>query len=287
MQFCLEDWDRLGREVSCLVDLMPSGRFLMEDFYYAGGLPAVLRELGDLIHRDALTVTGRTMGELIADAPCYNREVIRSRETPVVPDSGIAVLKRQPQPGRRDHQAGRSQPTPAAPHRPGDGLRAHRRLLCAHRRPGPGRGCRQRARAQAVWPSRVPGDARGGQHAVAAQAARVRASPTWCASRTPACPARPTAPWSCTSPPKPPSAGRSPWYRPVTSSNSTSRPDVWRCSWTTPNWPGAAPSGRRRRRLSSAATSSSTSSTSRKPTKAPTSTSCKGGSGSAVPRHSH
>ena len=48
VEFSLEDWDRLGREVSCLVDLMPSGRFLMEDFYYAGGLPAVLRELGDL-----------------------------------------------------------------------------------------------------------------------------------------------------------------------------------------------------------------------------------------------
>ena len=86
VDFSLDDWDRLGREVSCLVDLMPSGRFLMEDFYYAGGLPAVLRELGDLIHRDALTVTGRTMGEHIADAPCYNDEVIRrARPTPWCP----------------------------------------------------------------------------------------------------------------------------------------------------------------------------------------------------------
>ncbi len=91
--FTLDDWDRLGRDVSCLVDLMPSGRFLMEDFYYAGGLPAVLRELGDLVHRDALTVTGRTIGELIADAPCFDRDVIRPREQPVVPDSGIAVLR--------------------------------------------------------------------------------------------------------------------------------------------------------------------------------------------------
>ena len=65
----------------------------MEDFYYAGGLPAVLRELGDLVNRNALTVTGRTIGELIADAPCYNAEVIRPVGNPVVPDSGIAVLK--------------------------------------------------------------------------------------------------------------------------------------------------------------------------------------------------
>ena len=93
VDFSLDDWDRLGREVSCLVDLMPSGQYLMEDFYYAGGLPAVLRELGELIHRDALTVTGRTMGENIAEAPCYNEEVIRRRDNPVVPDSGIAVLR--------------------------------------------------------------------------------------------------------------------------------------------------------------------------------------------------
>jgi dihydroxy-acid dehydratase len=93
VEFSLEDWDRLGRDVSCLVDLMPSGRYLMEDFYYAGGLPAVLRELGDLIHRDALTVTGRTVGENIAGAPNDNPEVIRPQDNPVVPDSGIAVLK--------------------------------------------------------------------------------------------------------------------------------------------------------------------------------------------------
>jgi L-arabonate dehydrase len=79
--------------VSCLVDLMPSGQYLMEDFYYAGGLPAVLRALGDVIHRDALTVTGKTMGEHIAEAPCYNAEVIRTADAPVVPDSGIAVLR--------------------------------------------------------------------------------------------------------------------------------------------------------------------------------------------------
>src|SRR5262245_1027109 len=59
----LEDWDRLGRDVPCLVNLMPSGQFLMEDFYYAGGLPALMSELGDRLHRDALTVNGRTIWE--------------------------------------------------------------------------------------------------------------------------------------------------------------------------------------------------------------------------------
>src|SRR6266446_3840846 len=72
----LDDWDRLGREVPCLVNLMPSGKYLMEDFYYAGGLPAVIRELGDLIHRDALTVNGKTLGENTSEAPCHNRDVI-------------------------------------------------------------------------------------------------------------------------------------------------------------------------------------------------------------------
>jgi L-arabonate dehydrase len=89
----LDDWDRLGHDIPLLVNLMPSGQFLMEDFYYAGGLPAVIRELGDLIHRDALTVNGRTMGENTAEAPCYNREVIATLKTPFKPAAGIAVLR--------------------------------------------------------------------------------------------------------------------------------------------------------------------------------------------------
>src|SRR5205807_10585965 len=59
----LDDWDRLGREMPCLVDLMPSGRYLMEDFYYAGGLPVVIKEIAQFLHRDALTVNGRTLWE--------------------------------------------------------------------------------------------------------------------------------------------------------------------------------------------------------------------------------
>ncbi len=89
----LDDFNNLGRGVPCLVNLMPSGKYLMEDFYYAGGLPAVIRELGDMIQSDTLTVNGKTMGENVAGAPCYNRDVIKPFDEPLMPDSGIAVLR--------------------------------------------------------------------------------------------------------------------------------------------------------------------------------------------------
>jgi dihydroxy-acid dehydratase len=91
----LADFDRLGRDVHCLVDLMPSGRFLMEDFYYAGGLPVVLRALGErgLLHRDAPTVNGRSLWDNVKDAACWNQEVITPFETPFKPDAGIAILR--------------------------------------------------------------------------------------------------------------------------------------------------------------------------------------------------
>jgi len=93
VKLSLEDWDALGRDIPCLVNLRPSGKYLMEDFYYAGGLPAVIRELGELIHRDALTVNGKTIGENVAEAPCYNRDVIKTRSEPFKPYGGIAVLR--------------------------------------------------------------------------------------------------------------------------------------------------------------------------------------------------
>src|ERR671923_1895717 len=90
----LDDFDALARAVPTLVNLMPSGRYLMEDFAYAGGLPAVMAELGELLHRDALTVTGRTVGDNLADAPCWNREVITTLAEPLQPPgSGLAVLR--------------------------------------------------------------------------------------------------------------------------------------------------------------------------------------------------
>lgn len=90
----LDDFDALTREVPVLVNLMPSGRFLMEDFYYAGGLPVVLSDLGSLIHRDHITVTGRTVAENIEGARCWNREVITAPEEPFEPAGfGTVVLK--------------------------------------------------------------------------------------------------------------------------------------------------------------------------------------------------
>jgi L-arabonate dehydrase len=91
----LDDWDRLGREVHTLVNLMPSGKYLMEDFYYAGGLPAVLRELGEnaLLNKDALTVSGKTLWENNKAAPCHNRDVITPFSKPFKENTGIAVLR--------------------------------------------------------------------------------------------------------------------------------------------------------------------------------------------------
>ena len=89
----LDDFDRVGHDLPLLVDIQPSGKFLMEDFYYAGGVPAVVRELADVIHRDALTVNGKTIGENTVDAPCWNREVIHELGKPIRERAGLAVVR--------------------------------------------------------------------------------------------------------------------------------------------------------------------------------------------------
>lgn len=93
VKLTLDDFDRLGSHLPCLVDLQPSGHFLMEDFYYAGGLPAVIREILHLLHGSAPTVNGRTLAENVSEAPCYNRDVIRPLDHPVREQAGIAVLR--------------------------------------------------------------------------------------------------------------------------------------------------------------------------------------------------
>ena len=95
VQLSLDDWDTFGRNVPTLVDLKPSGRYLMEDLYYAGGLQGVMRVLGEngLLNHDALTVNGQTQWENVKDAPIWNTEVIRPIDNPVVTQGGIAVLK--------------------------------------------------------------------------------------------------------------------------------------------------------------------------------------------------
>ena len=89
----LDDWDRLGRDMPCLVNLMPSGKYLMEDFYYAGGLPVVIREIGKFLHKKALTVNGRTIWDNSKDAVNYNEDVITPLAKPFKPQGGIAVLR--------------------------------------------------------------------------------------------------------------------------------------------------------------------------------------------------
>jgi len=89
----VDDFDHLASTMPCLVNMQPSGQYLMEDFCYAGGLPAVLREISSLLHLDAITANGLTIGENIADAPNYNPEVIKTLAEPFKANAGIAVLR--------------------------------------------------------------------------------------------------------------------------------------------------------------------------------------------------
>lgn len=89
----LEDFDRIGSKIPLLANLKPSGKYLMEDFYYAGGLPVVIDELKKYLHTDALTVNGKSIGDNNQKPVCYNREVIASSDNPLQHEAGIAVLK--------------------------------------------------------------------------------------------------------------------------------------------------------------------------------------------------
>jgi dihydroxy-acid dehydratase len=97
----LDDWDRCGRDVATIVNLMPSGEYLMEEFFYAGGLPVVLRRLGeaDLLHKDALTVSGGPIWEEVRGAVNHNEDVIRPVDRALTSQGGIAVLKGNLAPG--------------------------------------------------------------------------------------------------------------------------------------------------------------------------------------------
>jgi dihydroxyacid dehydratase/phosphogluconate dehydratase len=89
----LDRFDELARTTPFLLDLKPSGRFLMEDFFHAGGVPALVAELSSLLDLTAPTVTGRTLGENCTGAKVWNREVIRERSAPIHPEGGLAVLR--------------------------------------------------------------------------------------------------------------------------------------------------------------------------------------------------
>jgi dihydroxy-acid dehydratase len=92
----LDDWNRVGRGMPTIVDLQPSGRFLMEEFYYSGGLPAVIRRMGEanlLPHPQALTVNGQAIWENCQHSPIYNDEVIRKIDNPIRQDGGMCILR--------------------------------------------------------------------------------------------------------------------------------------------------------------------------------------------------
>ncbi|EIB7184685.1 dihydroxy-acid dehydratase [Acinetobacter baumannii] len=92
----LDDWNRVGRGMPTIVDLQPSGRFLMEEFYYSGGLPAVIRRMGEanlLPHPQALTVNDQTIWENCQQSPIYNDEVIRKIDNPIRQDGGMCILR--------------------------------------------------------------------------------------------------------------------------------------------------------------------------------------------------
>jgi L-arabonate dehydrase len=91
----LDDWDRCGRDVPTIVNLMPSGKYLMEEFFYAGGLPVVIKRLGEagLLHKDALTVSGQTAWEQVKDVVNHNEDVILPTEKALAKSGGVVVLK--------------------------------------------------------------------------------------------------------------------------------------------------------------------------------------------------
>ncbi|HJM60672.1 MAG TPA: IlvD/Edd family dehydratase, partial [Alphaproteobacteria bacterium] len=93
VQLRLDDFDELIRKIPFLVNLQPPGEYLMEDFYYAGGLPVVMKELGSVLHEDALTITGDSIGENVRNARNHNEDVIKTRAAPIGDESGTAILR--------------------------------------------------------------------------------------------------------------------------------------------------------------------------------------------------
>jgi L-arabonate dehydrase len=92
IRLTLDDFDRISRRTAYIANVKPSGEYLMEDFFYAGGLPAAMNRIADLLHAGCATVNGKTIGENVASARSLNDAVIRSREQPIYAEGGIAVL---------------------------------------------------------------------------------------------------------------------------------------------------------------------------------------------------
>ncbi len=170
----LDDFDALARDVPTLVNLQPSGQYLMEDFCYAGGLPAVMRELAEngLLHADAITVTGSAVGANVADAPCWNREVVKTVADPFQPaGTGTAVLRGNLAPERCGDQAIGLLAAPAQAPGPGAGIRLPHGLLRRVERSRPGRRRGQRAGHPVLRSARLSRHAGSVQRGTAEEAA--------------------------------------------------------------------------------------------------------------------
>ncbi len=107
----LNDFDTLSANIPFIVNLQPSGRYFMEDFYYAGGLPAVMKELEHHLNNSCLTVNGKTIQENYHSAKCYNREIIASVDQPFNSLAGVAILK-----GNLCENGAVIKPSAASPH---------------------------------------------------------------------------------------------------------------------------------------------------------------------------
>jgi dihydroxy-acid dehydratase len=107
----LKDFDNIGSKVPLLLNMKPSGKYLMEDFYYAGGLPVIIREMESWLHNNAITVNGKSISVNSAVSPCYNTDVITTLQEPLKLESGMAVLK-----GNLCEQGAVIKPSAASPH---------------------------------------------------------------------------------------------------------------------------------------------------------------------------
>ncbi len=107
----LDDFDLISRKTPCVVNVKPSGEYLMEDLFAAGGIPAVMKEVLPLLHGEAITANGHTVAENVASAECYNRDVIRPYDQPLSMEGGTAILR-----GNLAPNGAVIKPTAASPH---------------------------------------------------------------------------------------------------------------------------------------------------------------------------
>ena len=107
----LDEFDRISTRTPCIVNVKPSGEYLMEDLFAAGGIPAVMKEVMPLLHGDAMTANGKTVAENVASAECYNRDVIRPYDQPLSTEGGTAILR-----GNLAPNGAVIKPTAASPH---------------------------------------------------------------------------------------------------------------------------------------------------------------------------